>query len=97
MKILFLRLLKKALKCFAIVSILIFLLYIVLEFMDLYRTIQQELDLKYDSWFIRIPLIGTAIICILFLLIGILLYNYHYKRPRSKKTDFFEELSKKLD
>ncbi len=89
---------------YVIQSYLYFLLYSclglgfifgILQITGFYSQLETALDLKYNSPFVLIPLYGSAIIAILCLVIGVLLYFHKYKRSKMKSV-FYKSFSKIL-
>lgn len=62
------------------------LIFGVLELTGRYARLESVLDLKYDSPFVLVPLFGFAVLTVLCLVIGIMLYFYRYKRSKSRST-----------
>jgi len=60
-----------------------------------YGNLERALDLKYDSPFITVPIIGFAALAVLCFFVGFLMYFHKYKRAKSR-TKFGEAFSKML-
>ena len=78
---------------FFLCSLVVFtLIFGVLEFTGIYAWLERALNLKYNSPFVLAPLFGFAILTVLCLVIGIILYFYKYKRPKLRST-FYKAFS----
>ena len=62
----------------------------------IYGRIETVLDLKYDSVFVTMPIILTAVLAVICFLIGFLMYFHKYKRQKSK-TLFGEQFRNVLE
>lgn len=50
----------------------------------IYEKIETALDLKYNSVFVTMPIILTAVMALICFLVGFLMYFHKYKRQKSK-------------
>lgn len=71
-------------KVFLGASVLLMVSFLVLLMTGLYAQLESILDLKYNSPFVFVPLFGFAVLAVLCLVIGFLMYFYKYKRPKRK-------------
>lgn len=66
--------------------------FAVLQFTGLYTQIENAVNLKYNSPFVLVPLYGFAVLSVLCLVIGFLMYFYKYKRTK-RKSEFYKTFS----
>ncbi|MBS5933978.1 MAG: hypothetical protein KIC94_14015 [Clostridiales bacterium] len=83
----------KSLLCFVVSFSVVFAILI---YSELYPKLESALDLKYNSPFVMIPLVGFVCMTVVCFLIGFLMYFYKYKRNRTKGK-FYKEFSAVLN
>jgi succinate dehydrogenase hydrophobic anchor subunit len=83
-------------KVFLISLVVMGVLFLVFQFTDLYEVLESRLDLKYNSPFVIVPMVGFLVLSLLSAFIGLLMYFYKYKRAKSK-GNFSRALSQVLN
>lgn len=67
-------------------------LYLILRKTGIYAKLEVMLDLKYNSIIIVAPMLTFAVLSLVCLLVGFLLYFHKYKR-RKTRTDFYHAVA----
>ena len=62
----------------------------------IYGRIENALDLKYDSVFVTLPIILSAVLALICFFVGFLMYFHKYKRQKTKSL-FGEQLRQVLE
>lgn len=80
------------LKSFLCLVVSLSLVFSILIYTNIYPKLESALDLKYNSPFVMIPLVGFACMTVVCFFIGSLMYFHKYKRSKNKGK-FYKEFS----
>lgn len=76
-------------KWFLIFICILGAVFFILKISGVYTLLETILNLKYNSPFVLIPLYGFAVLAVLSLVIGFLMYFHKYKRNKVKSKFYY--------